>query len=482
MAAALPGLGRRRGRRPRARDDRRDERAARAARRADRARDDRGLPRRDRDRPPGRAPRSTTSPRTARRRSSRASCASPCASGWGRTACSCRSTRARSAAVEAARAAGVEAVAVCLLFSFLHPEHERARRRGAARGAARRARLALERAAAGVPRVRALLDDRRRTPTSRPALLGATSRTIDAGSAPLVMQSSGGVVDVEPPRPSVRPHASSPGRRAASSARRSSRSAPAARDVLTFDMGGTSTDVAPVLGGEAQVDGRVGRRRRADPLPDGRHPHDRRGRRLDRLGWTTAARCASGRARRAPSPGPAVLRPRRRGADGDRREPRARLLATAPCSAARSTLDRTLAEEALARLGDELGLDALEDGARRRRASPTRKMARALRVVSRRARASTRAGSRSSPSAARARCTPARSPRSSASRRVLVPRACGRPQRARARGRRPAPRLRRRRARRLDATPRGASSRSRAARRPAARAASTSATAASPSS
>ncbi len=62
---------------------------------------------------------------------------------------------------------------------------------------------------------------------------------------------------------------------------------------------------------------------RADPDPDDRHPHDRRRRRLDRVDrqGRHAARRAAERGRAA---GAGVLRPRRRGCDGDRRQPRAR--------------------------------------------------------------------------------------------------------------------------------------------------------------
>ena len=49
------------------------------------------------------------------------------------------------------------------------------------------------------------------------------------------------------------PAACSRGRPAAWSARRTSARASGFEDVLTFDMGGTSTDVAPVVGGEAQT-------------------------------------------------------------------------------------------------------------------------------------------------------------------------------------------------------------------------------------
>ena len=68
-------------------------------------------------------------------------------------------------------------------------------RRGAARGAAGRARFALVRAAARIPGVRALLDHRRqRVPGAGSRLLGADLGR-RSSRRPLVMQSSGGVVD-----------------------------------------------------------------------------------------------------------------------------------------------------------------------------------------------------------------------------------------------------------------------------------------------
>ena len=95
-------------------------------------------------------------------------------------------------------------------------------------------------------------------------------------------------------------------------------------DVLTFDMGGTSTDVAAVLGGEAQITAESVVGGRPDPVPDGRRAHDRRRRRLDRVArrWRRPA----GRATFCGSPSrPGLLRPGRRGGDGHRREPRPRL-------------------------------------------------------------------------------------------------------------------------------------------------------------
>jgi N-methylhydantoinase A len=160
------------------------------------------------------------------------------------------------AAVAAVAAAGVEAVAVCLLFSFLHPEHER------------RVAEELERALPGVtvsrssevlPEVReyerfsTTVADAYLTPRLAAYLERLESEVRRRGfPAPLVMQSSGGVIEVG---------------RAARRAASCVLSGPAGgvvgaawvaglsghRDLLTFDMGGTSTDVAAVLDGAVQT-------------------------------------------------------------------------------------------------------------------------------------------------------------------------------------------------------------------------------------
>jgi N-methylhydantoinase A len=137
-------------------------------------------------------------------------------------------------AVEAVREAGVEAVAVCLLFSFLHPEHEL------------RVGEALE--ALGVPvslsceLLPEFREYERCSTVVANAYLGPalSSYLAEVEPEPLVMQSSGGVVD-----------AGTAAKRAAACVL----SGPAAgvagaafvagsTDVLTFDMGGTSTDVS----------------------------------------------------------------------------------------------------------------------------------------------------------------------------------------------------------------------------------------------
>jgi N-methylhydantoinase A len=159
-------------------------------------------------------------------------------------------------AVEALREADVEAVAVCLIFAFAHPEHER-RVGEALREAMPEVHVSLS--SEVLPEFR---EYERFSTTAADAYLGPklaaylknlADKAEAAGvPAPLIMQSSGGVVPVED---------------AAADAAGCVLSGPAGgvvgaahvgslggyRDLLTFDMGGTSTDVAPIIGGEAQT-------------------------------------------------------------------------------------------------------------------------------------------------------------------------------------------------------------------------------------
>jgi N-methylhydantoinase A len=147
--------------------------------------------------------------------------------------------------VAAVAAAAVDAVAVCLLFSFLHPEHER--RVGEALRAAL-PDLAVTVSSELLPEFR---EYERCSTTVANAYLapGLSAYLEEIEPRPLVMQSSGGVCDVE--SAASRPAAcvlSGPAAGVVGAALVAGGS-----DVLTFDMGGTSTDVAAVLGGEAQV-------------------------------------------------------------------------------------------------------------------------------------------------------------------------------------------------------------------------------------
>jgi N-methylhydantoinase A len=160
------------------------------------------------------------------------------------------------AAIEKLRDAEVESVAVCFLFSFLDPAHERR--------AGQRLREAL-------PGVRVSLSSdvlpefreyERFSTTAADAYLSPrldgyldrlAERLRAAGlPAPLVMQSSGGVLDLE--QSDARASAcvlSGPAAGVVGAA--FAAAASGFHNLLTFDMGGTSTDVALVVDGEAQT-------------------------------------------------------------------------------------------------------------------------------------------------------------------------------------------------------------------------------------
>jgi N-methylhydantoinase A len=161
-----------------------------------------------------------------------------------------------ASAVEALRSADVEAVAVCFLFSFLDPEHER------------RAGEALRQALPGVEvslssevlpefreyeRFATTTADAYLSPRLNGYLARLGERAAEAGlPQPLVMQSSGGVLELD----GVAQRASAcvlSGPAAGVVGAAYAAAASGFRDVLTFDMGGTSTDVALVVGGEVQT-------------------------------------------------------------------------------------------------------------------------------------------------------------------------------------------------------------------------------------
>ncbi|HEX2729342.1 MAG TPA: hydantoinase/oxoprolinase family protein [Rubrobacteraceae bacterium] len=159
-------------------------------------------------------------------------------------------------AVAAVEEAGVEAVAVCLLFAFAHPEHER-RVGEVLREALPKTHVSLS--SEVLPEFReyerfsTTAADAYLAPRLAAYLKNLAGRAEGAGvPAPLIMQSSGGVVRVED---------------AIADAAGCVLSGPAGgvvgaayvgslggyENLLTFDMGGTSTDVAPIIEGEAQT-------------------------------------------------------------------------------------------------------------------------------------------------------------------------------------------------------------------------------------
>ena len=286
-------------------------------------------------------------------------------------------------AIDGLREAEVEAVAVCLLFAFLHPEHERAV------GEAIREALPDVHVSLSCEVLPEFREYERFSTTVADAYLGPKLRSYlehlgaraeEAGvPSPLVMQSSGGVIALEA---------------AAANAAACVLSGPAGgvvgaahvaraggfEDVLTFDMGGTSTDVAPVVGGEPQTstESVVAGVPIKLPMVD---VHT-----VSAGGGSIAWADAGGALRVGPhsagaDPGPAAY-----GKGGE--EPTVTdanlmcgLLADGAELGGEVTLDRARAEEALGRLGDKLGLDALETALGVIRVANA-EMGRALRVIS----------------------------------------------------------------------------------------------------
>jgi N-methylhydantoinase A len=159
-------------------------------------------------------------------------------------------------ATEALKEAEVEAIAVCLLFAFMHPEHER-RVGEALRKALPEVHVSLS--SEVLPEFReyerfsTTAADAYLTPRLAAYLENLREKAEEAAlPEPLIMQSSGGVTGIGD---------------AVADAAGCLLSGPAGgvvgaayvgslggyRNLLTFDMGGTSTDVAPVIDGEAQT-------------------------------------------------------------------------------------------------------------------------------------------------------------------------------------------------------------------------------------
>ncbi len=164
--------------------------------------------------------------------------------------------RSVAAAVRACRDGHIEAVAVCLLFAFLHPEHEQA--------VGRALRQALDGVAVSLSsqvlpefreyeRFSTTAADAYLTPKLATYLERLAKDVQERGlPAPLVMQSSGGVAELgQALAGAVRFVLSGPAGGVVGAAWVAGLSG--YHDLLTFDMGGTSTDVAPVVGGRVQT-------------------------------------------------------------------------------------------------------------------------------------------------------------------------------------------------------------------------------------
>ena len=286
-------------------------------------------------------------------------------------------------AVAEVEKAEVEAVAVCLLFAFMHPDHEK-RVGEALREALPRLHVSLS--SEVLPEFR---EYERFSTTAADAYLAPrlaayfsnlAEKAEEAGvPGPLIMQSSGGVVPIDD---------------AISEAAGCVLSGPAGgvvgaayvgekggyHDLLTFDMGGTSTDVAPIIEGEAQTTTEtvVAGVPIKLPMVD---VHT-----VSAGGGSIAWADPGGAMRVGPhsagaEPGPACY-----GKGGE--EPTVTdanlflgYLADGAELGGEVTLRRELSERALASLGDKLGLDAEEAALGILRVADA-EMVRALRVIS----------------------------------------------------------------------------------------------------
>ena len=326
--------------------------------------------------------------------------------------------------VDELRGGDVESIAVCLLFAFRGSGSRAPPRHRPARGASRRARLGLARGPAGLPRVRALLDDRHRRlplPPARPLPDRTGGRLPRARASP---EPRGDAL--------VRRHC------------RGRRGGPRRRleRALGPRRGRGRRRAAGAGGGQPRRDRdrhgrhlvrrlRGGRRARSDATDsreiDGRpvqlpmvdvHTVGAGG---GSIGW----RDAGGALRVGPrsagaEPGPACYG--RGGSEPTVTDANLLLGYLSPDSSWRagSSWTRRRRGEAIASLGEELGLDADRDGGGDRPGGEPGDDPRAPgddRRAGRRSRATTRC----CPSAARGRCTPRRLPESSRSRGSSAP-------------------------------------------------------------
>ena len=180
------------------------QRAARDARRQGRAPHHQGLPRRAGDPEPGARRQSVRLflREAAADRAAEPDAGNPRALRLLPATCSCRSTARRCARPRASsRPPASQSIAVCFLFSFLNPAHEKRDARHHPRGISRRACLAVERGAAAHPRMAAAVDDAAQR-LSRAGAGALSSRISSAGldeagidtQQRFLMQSNGGVM------------------------------------------------------------------------------------------------------------------------------------------------------------------------------------------------------------------------------------------------------------------------------------------------
>src|SRR5215212_1691912 len=270
-------------------------------------------------------------------------------------------------AISAVREADVEAVAVCLLFAFMHSDHEQ-RVGEALREALPDVHVSLS--SEVLPEFReyerfsTTAADAYLAPRLAAYLKNLGGKVGAAGAPrPLIMQSSGGVSTIDD---AIRDAAafvlSGPAGGVVGAAYVAGLGGH--QDLLTFDMGGTSTDVAPVVRGEAQTS--------TETMIAG----------VRWVAWADAGGALRVGPRSAGAePGPAAY-------DKGGEEPAVTdanlflgYLADGTELGGEVTLRRDLSEKALAALGEKVGLGAEETALGIVRVADA-EMARALRVIS----------------------------------------------------------------------------------------------------
>jgi N-methylhydantoinase A len=286
-------------------------------------------------------------------------------------------------AISAVREAEVEAVAVCLLFAFMYPDHER-RVGEALRGALPDVHVSLS--SEVLPEFReyerfsTTAADAYLAPRLAAYLKNLGGKVEEAGAPrPLIMQSSGGVSTIDD---AIRDAAafilSGPAGGVVGAAYVAGLGGH--HDLLTFDMGGTSTDVAPVVRGEAQTSTETVIAGVPIKLPMvDVHTVSAGG---GSIAWADAGGALRVGPRSAGAePGPAAY-------DKGGEEPAVTdanlflgYLADGTELGGEVVLKRDLAEKALASLGEKVGLDAEETALGIVRVADA-EMARALRVIS----------------------------------------------------------------------------------------------------
>jgi N-methylhydantoinase A len=284
--------------------------------------------------------------------------------------------------VEQVAAARPEAIAVCLLFGYLHPDHER-RVANALREAMPAVRVACSHEV--LPEFR---EYERLSTTVADAYLGPPLATYLSDLAeqaskggippPLVMQSSGGVVPVGLAIDQAAACLlSGPAGGAVGAARVALASG--YEDVLSFDMGGTSTDVAAISGGRTKMttEGAVGGVPIKLPMVD-IHTIGAGG---GSIVWSDSGAMRVGPHSAGAEPGPACYG--RGGTEPTVTDCNLLLgyLADGAVFGGEITLDSQLAEQALGEIGRSLGLSPIEAALGGIHVAES-EMARALRVIS----------------------------------------------------------------------------------------------------